>query len=48
MAPGGHAILSGLLNDQAPDVTAAYVAEGLTVENSETIGDWTTLCLAKS
>ncbi|QDC10485.1 50S ribosomal protein L11 methyltransferase [Oceanicola sp. D3] len=48
MAPGGYAILSGLLNDQAPDVTAAYVAEGLTVENAETIGDWTTLCLAKS
>lgn len=48
LAPGGHAILSGLLTDQAPDVTAAYVAEGLTVASTETIGDWTTLCLAKS
>ncbi|SIN82157.1 50S ribosomal protein L11 methyltransferase [Vannielia litorea] len=48
LAPGGYAILSGLLNDQAPDVTAAYVAEGLTVASADTIGDWTTLCLRKS
>jgi len=48
LAPGGHAILSGLLNDQAGDVTAAYVAEGLVVSSSEQIGDWTTLCLQKT
>ncbi|MCO6382810.1 MAG: 50S ribosomal protein L11 methyltransferase [Vannielia sp.] len=47
LAPGGHAILSGLLNDQAPDVTAAYTENGLTVASTETIGDWTTLCLRK-
>jgi len=44
-APGGYAILSGILNPQADDVVAAYAKEGFTVANRDEIGDWTTLCL---
>ena len=47
LAPGGYAILSGLLNDQAAEVSAAYQAQGLTAAQSEEIGDWTTLVLQK-
>jgi ribosomal protein L11 methyltransferase len=47
LAPGGYAILSGLLNDQAAEVSAAYEAQGLTRAQSEEIGDWTTLVLQK-
>ncbi|MFC2970281.1 50S ribosomal protein L11 methyltransferase [Acidimangrovimonas pyrenivorans] len=47
LAPGGRAILSGLLNTQAEAVIAAYAAEGLEVETREEIGDWTTLTLIK-
>ncbi|OWU68856.1 ribosomal protein L11 methyltransferase [Roseovarius sp. 22II1-1F6A] len=48
LAPGGYAILSGILNPQADAVVAAYAAEGATVHQRETIGDWTTLCLKKA
>ncbi|PRY22646.1 [LSU ribosomal protein L11P]-lysine N-methyltransferase [Aliiruegeria haliotis] len=48
LKPGGFAILSGLLNEQAADVVAAYADQGLIVHGSEEIGDWTTLCLRKS
>jgi len=48
VAPGGYAILSGILNPQADDVVAAYAENGFTVRNREEIGDWTTLCLCKS
>ena len=47
LAPGGHAILSGLLNEQAPAVAEAYVAQGLEEVEAERIGDWTTLLLRK-
>lgn len=47
LAPGGIAILSGLLNDQADEVAAAYAENGFTVHIAEEIGDWTTLCLRK-
>lgn len=47
LAPGGHAILSGLLNDQADDVAAAYAAQGLTRVEATQIGDWTTLLLSR-
>ncbi|MFD1344686.1 50S ribosomal protein L11 methyltransferase [Litorisediminicola beolgyonensis] len=45
LAPGGHAILSGLLNDQADEVVAAYVAAGINLVQADRIGDWTTLTL---
>lgn len=44
-APGGLAILSGLLNTQAADVLAAYTAQGFEEVEREEIGDWTTLIL---
>jgi len=47
VAKGGRAILSGLLNEQAADVVAAYARNGFTVANAEIIGDWTTLTLIK-
>jgi ribosomal protein L11 methyltransferase len=48
LAPGGYAILSGLLNEQGADVAAVYGKEGLNVHASEEAGDWTTLCLRKN
>ena len=46
-APGGHVILSGLLNAQAEDVIAAYADAGLALEARAEIGDWTTLTLKR-
>ena len=46
-APGGHVILSGLLNAQAQDVIAAYVEVGLSLEARAEIGEWTTLTLTR-
>lgn len=49
--PGGHAILSGILNEQADDVLAAYRTAGF--EEAEIsqprlrLGEWTTLTLQK-
>jgi ribosomal protein L11 methyltransferase len=47
LATGGRAILSGLLVVQAEAVTAAYVAEGLCLQNRDDIGEWSTLELQK-
>jgi ribosomal protein L11 methyltransferase len=46
-APGGRAILSGLLTEQAEAVTAAHVAQGFVPEAREDIGDWSTLVLRR-
>jgi ribosomal protein L11 methyltransferase len=43
----GHVILSGILNDQAADVTAAYTAEGLVSKDRIELGNWTTLILVR-
>ena len=48
IVPGGHAILSGLLTRQADEVIAAYAAQGLSVADRETIGDWATLVLRRA
>jgi ribosomal protein L11 methyltransferase len=45
IAAGGHAILSGILNEQADEVVAAYDAAGFDVHTREEIGEWTTLTL---
>ncbi len=45
MQPGGIAILSGILNEQAGEVAAAYANHGYDLRRSEKIGDWTTLTL---
>lgn len=43
ISPGGHAILSGILNPQAKDVVEAYEAQGFKAISTREIGDWTTL-----
>jgi ribosomal protein L11 methyltransferase len=44
---GGHAILSGILNDQADEVIAAYAGAGFAVVARDVFGDWTTLVLER-
>ncbi len=45
--PGGHAILSGILNAQAEEVRARYLAQGFDLAHQARIGDWTTLTLRR-
>ncbi|RMH48793.1 MAG: 50S ribosomal protein L11 methyltransferase [Alphaproteobacteria bacterium] len=45
--PGGVAILSGILNEQAPAVIDAYRAEGFDLLDTRPIGDWSTLSLVR-
>ncbi|UWQ92303.1 50S ribosomal protein L11 methyltransferase [Rhodobacteraceae bacterium M382] len=47
LRPGGYAILSGILNEQAEDVTNVYIQNGNNLVRSQEIGDWTTLLLQK-
>jgi ribosomal protein L11 methyltransferase len=47
LAPGGRAILSGILTTQADEVTAAYAAGGLPLEQRDDYGDWSTLVVRK-
>ncbi|WP_425052126.1 50S ribosomal protein L11 methyltransferase [Psychromarinibacter sp. S121] len=46
-APGGVAILSGILNEQADEVIEVYSRNGFNAENREEIVDWTTLILRR-
>lgn len=48
VAPGGRAILSGLLVTQAEAVLAAYAAQCFSVETREDIGEWTAVTLLKT
>ena len=45
ITPGGFAILSGILNDQADEVIAVYAQNGINLWHREEIGEWTTLTL---
>jgi ribosomal protein L11 methyltransferase len=47
VAPGGHAILSGLLLEQAASVIEVYAREGFNVVDRDDIGDWTCLTLGR-
>ncbi len=47
IAAQGHAILSGILNEQADEVVSAYDAAGFDVHTREEIGEWTTLTLTR-
>ena len=47
VAPSGKVILSGILNEQAEEVTATYAAHGFEMLRKSAIGDWTTLVLSK-
>ncbi|MEE2944188.1 MAG: 50S ribosomal protein L11 methyltransferase [Pseudomonadota bacterium] len=48
IASKGYAILSGILNEQADEVVAAYQENGFLVHTREEIGEWTTLTLQRS
>ena len=43
LAPGGHAVLAGLLNAQAHQVVAAHRRQGLVLESRRDVGPWSTL-----
>jgi ribosomal protein L11 methyltransferase len=45
LAPGGYAVLAGLLNDQARFVLAAHRRHGLALDFTLREGNWTTLAL---
>ncbi|MGO4916187.1 50S ribosomal protein L11 methyltransferase [Pseudogemmobacter sp. W21_MBD1_M6] len=47
IVPGGYAILSGILNEQADEVAGVYARNGFNVVHREEIVDWTTLTLGK-
>lgn len=47
-ADNGYAILSGILNEQAADVTAVYLQNGYNLTKKDEIGEWTTLTLQRS
>ena len=46
MSENGHAVLSGLLTDQAEDVISHYEQAGFKLLQREDIVDWTTLILS--
>ncbi len=48
LSPGGHAILSGILVEQAEDVVGEYARFGANLTRREDIGDWTTLILCRT
>lgn len=48
IAPGGKAILSGILNTQADEVAAAYKKTGFGVIGRDELSDWTTLVLERN
>ncbi|SHI05073.1 50S ribosomal protein L11 methyltransferase [Marivita hallyeonensis] len=48
LAPGGFAILSGILNEQGDDVAEVYAQNGINTWHREEIGDWTTITLQKA
>ncbi len=48
LAPGGTAILSGLLSRQSAMVMSAHRRRGLVLERRIDVGDWTTLVLRRS
>ena len=45
--PGGHVILSGILNEQAETVTSRYRDAGFNLIKQDQIADWSTLTLAR-
>lgn len=45
---GGYIILSGILNEQADDVIAAYIPQDFVLASRDSFGDWTTLLMQKA
>lgn len=48
LAPGGRLVLSGILTEQANEVTDAYTQEGMMIKDVLPMGEWTTLTLCKT
>lgn len=48
LQPGGYAILSGILNEQADEVIGVYAQCGVNLVERESIVDWTTLTLQRN
>lgn len=48
IAPGGYAILSGILTWQADEVVEVYTAQGMPQLRRDVIGEWVTLTLRKN
>ncbi|OAN74060.1 ribosomal protein L11 methyltransferase [Sulfitobacter sp. EhC04] len=48
LQPGGYAILSGILNEQADEVIGVYARSGINLVDRESIVDWTTLTLQRN
>jgi ribosomal protein L11 methyltransferase len=47
LTSGGDVVLGGLLDPEAPEVIAAYAAQGFTLAERRSIAGWTTLRLAR-
>ncbi|AZV77172.1 50S ribosomal protein L11 methyltransferase [Parasedimentitalea marina] len=47
LRPGGYAILSGILNEQAENVSEVYARNGINQVRRDEIGDWSTLLLQR-
>lgn len=47
LRPGGFAILSGILNEQADNIVGVYARSGINLAKQTEIGDWTTLVFQK-
>ncbi|NRB19600.1 MAG: 50S ribosomal protein L11 methyltransferase [Rhodobacteraceae bacterium] len=47
LRPGGYAILSGILNEQADSVAEVYERNGISQVRRDEIGDWSTLLLQR-
>ncbi len=48
LSPGGVAVLSGILNEQAEAIVAHYAQAGINERSRRSIGDWTTLIMVRS
>ena len=48
LQPGGYAILSGLLVEQAEEIIGVYAQNGINLVRREDIGEWSTLILQRN
>ncbi|MBO9451593.1 50S ribosomal protein L11 methyltransferase [Tropicibacter sp. R16_0] len=48
LRPGGYAILSGILNEQADEVVEVYAQNGNNLVHRDEIGEWTTLTIQRN
>ena len=48
LVPGGHVILSGLLNEQQQEIADVYTRAGNSVIETLVIGDWSSMIISKS